>query len=222
MSDESNDGRPQTLAQAGDPLLTYILSLHGPGPSDDAEMMHRKFAAGVAEMRRQAEEWGIDRGQVQLASFALVAFADETAVSSVPANRGKWPFLQYEYFGTHHAGEEFFDDLRKIQGNGSASARWRDPAKAGLLELYYLCLFLGFRGRWAASAPQEVQHELDEVRKYVRSKPVGPLSPHGTPKKGIHPAGPREGQVWKWAGIAVYLALLFALALFAAYWLRLA
>jgi type VI secretion system protein ImpK len=203
-------------------VLAYILSLQEHSPPDDAGAMHRRFRVGLADMRRQAEESGIDTGDIRLASFALVAFADETAISAVPAYRGKWPFLQFEYFGTHHAGDEFFDDLRKIQGGGSASARWRDPAKAGLLELYYLCLFLGFRGRWAASAPQEVQHDLDEVRKYVRSKPVGPLSPHGTPRKGICPAGPREGQGWKWAGIAVYLALLFALALFAAYWLRLA
>jgi type VI secretion system protein ImpK len=171
-------------------------------------------------MRRQAEEWGLDRCDADLASFALVAFADETAVKIAGACKVMWPLLQYEYFGTHHAGEEYFDHLLKIQGNGSAAARWRDPTRASLLELYFLCLFLGFRGRWAASTPDEIQGELDYFRKYVRSKPLGLLSPHGTPQ-GLQRPPRGDGRIWSWVGIFVHLALLLGLGLLATRWLGL-
>lgn len=74
-----------------------------------------------------------------LARFAVVAWVDETLLSSEWQDKGKWQKepLQRLYYQTADAGEIFFDRLNGI-----------GPHQRDVREVYYLCLAMGFKGRY--------------------------------------------------------------------------
>jgi type VI secretion system protein ImpK len=80
--------------------------------------------------------------QAQAAMFALVAFVDETVLLADFPLRSEWMSypLQLEMFQTNVAGIEFYDRLSNLLLNTQANA--------DVIEIYYLCLLLGFKGRY--------------------------------------------------------------------------
>lgn len=60
-----------------------------------------------------------------------------------------------------------------------ALTRPDSPEAADLLEVYYLCLLLGFKGRYAAGGDlRSIMSAIQEKIRRVRG-PAGPLSPRG-------------------------------------------
>lgn len=195
------------LAEICRPMLSLILSLQNPDRLDDIAALHAQFQSEYSALYHEAALAGIEQGDVELAAFALVAFADETIAESAWIDRAQWPFLQYDYFKTRRAGEQFFEQLQQIQGKKYDYTIWKDPARAQVLEVYYLCLLLGFRGAWAFDPPPRVQHELEQIQRHARSKPVAPLAPN---------AGPRSYRnllhgtalSWMWLAIVIQVVLI--------------
>ena len=74
-----------------------------------------------------------------LARFAVVAWVDETLLSSEWNDKDRWQkeSLQRMYYQTADAGEIFFDRLNAL------GLHQRD-----VREVYYLCLAMGFKGRY--------------------------------------------------------------------------
>ena len=74
-----------------------------------------------------------------LARFAVVAWVDETLLSSEWQDKDRWQkeSLQRLYYQTADAGELFFDRLNAI-----------GPHQRDVREVYYLCLAMGFKGRY--------------------------------------------------------------------------
>jgi type VI secretion system protein ImpK len=74
-----------------------------------------------------------------LARFAVVAWVDETLLSSQWQDKDRWQkeSLQRLYYRTADAGEIFFDRLNAI-----------GPHQRDVREVYYLCLSMGFKGRY--------------------------------------------------------------------------
>jgi type VI secretion system protein ImpK len=74
-----------------------------------------------------------------LARFAVVAWVDETLLSSQWKDKNHWQKepLQRLYYQTADAGELFFDRLNGI-----------GPHQRDVREVYYLCLAMGFKGRY--------------------------------------------------------------------------
>lgn len=194
------------------PMLNMILSLQSLDRCDDLPMLYAQLQSHYTALRHNAAMLGIDERSVQLAAFALVAFADETIAESNWADRTQWPFLQYDCFNTRRAGEEFFEQLQQIQGKKYDYAIWKDPAKKDLLELYYLCLLLGFRGVWAFAPPLRVQHELEQIQRHVRARPIGPLAPNAVPRayrNVLH----GTASAWMWLAIVIQVLLIAGLLL---------
>lgn len=200
------------LAQICHPMLSLILSLRNPDRLDDVAALHAQFQSQYSALYHEAALAGIDEQDVELAAFALVAFADETIAESTWIDRAEWPSLQYDYFKTRRAGEQFFEQLQQIQGKKYDYTIWKDPARAQVLEVYYLCLLLGFRGAWAFDPPPRVQHELEQIRRHARSRPVAPLAPNGGPRSyrnTLH--GSAMG--WMWLALTIQLVLIGGLLL---------
>ena len=135
---------------------------------------HLKQALRAAE--QEARSGGCTSEDVKYAVFALVAFLDESALSCRNPAFSDWARLplQAEMFGHQLAGEVFFQELQKtLNRDDSAQA-------ADLLEIYYLCLLLGFKGRYAAGGDlRSLMGRIKEKIGRVRGD-VGPLSPRGT------------------------------------------
>lgn len=137
---------------------------------------HIKQLLGGAD--QEARRAGYPPDQVRQAIYAFVAFLDESVLnSSLPmfADWSRQP-LQEELFGDHVAGETFFRHLQQfLSGPDSEDL-------ADLLEVYHLCLLLGFRGRYAAGDRGELAgFQRSTAEKIARIRgPEGGMSPHGT------------------------------------------
>ncbi|MDD3294339.1 MAG: DotU family type IV/VI secretion system protein [Geobacteraceae bacterium] len=86
-----------------------------------------------------AARGGFPREDYEQAHFAVCAWVDETILDSPWESRTLWQReqLQRVYYNTTEAGEEFFERLNRL------GLHQRD-----VREVYYLCLALGFRGRF--------------------------------------------------------------------------
>lgn len=155
----------------------------------------------VGDLLRQldatAAQIGASRQDCDDVKFALVAFIDEVVLS--PSNnfplRDEWEQtpLQLEFFGEHLAGVKFFERLeaaaREIEG------------RADVVEVYYLCLLFGYRGKYNISF---LEGERVNIIKAVaqRLRDAGRLvpnvlSPHW--QATDQPAPPRDPGVPGWA-----------------------
>jgi type VI secretion system protein ImpK len=170
------DRRGWNLALAFQEVFTAIVRLRynrQSVPSGEAFRAHIKQALRVAE--QEARSGGYSAEESQAAVFALVAFLDESALSCRNPAFCDWARLplQAELYGNQLAGEVFFQELQK------AMNRSESRETADLLEVYYLCLLLGFKGRYAAGGDlRAIMDSLHERIRRVRG-PSGPLSPRG-------------------------------------------
>ncbi|PWT95641.1 MAG: type VI secretion system protein ImpK [Blastocatellia bacterium] len=129
----------------------------------------------LQEMEQRAAKLRYPDKQIKDVKFALAAFVDETVLnvnSPLLEEWEKFP-LQLEYFGEHLAGVNFFEKL-----NGLI----RDiKAEVDVVEIYYLCLLLGFKGKYKVYMEDELQDLIKNTAAHLRQ--VGrlqqaDLSPH--------------------------------------------
>ena len=122
------------------------------GTSDvQAFRAHVKQQLAAADQRARAA--GYTGESVKLAVYAFIALLDESVLSSSQPMFAEWSrqSLQEEVFGEHMAGENFFRTLQQLM------AQQDSEHLADLLEVYLLCLLLGFRGRYGMSDNGELQ-----------------------------------------------------------------
>jgi type VI secretion system protein ImpK len=105
----------------------------------------------------------------------VVAFLDETVLNQQVPVFADWirKPLQQELFGIHVAGEIFFEELQGLLAQSDSAQL------AHLLEVFHLCLSLGYRGRYGAAGAGEL-HGIRELitAKMRRSCPLaGDFSP---------------------------------------------
>ena len=127
-----------------------------------------KGAIGVAEA--EATRRGYPPDDVRLATFAVVAFLDESILNSNSPIFADWPRmpLQEELFGVHTAGEMFFQCVDRLMAKGDA------PLTADVLEIYALCLLLGFRGRYSISGQESLRSIATTVAEKLQHLRGGP------------------------------------------------
>ena len=136
-----------------------------------------KFRERVMELFQHAEQdgqrMGIPRDTLRLAKFAVAAFLDEMILNSSCRQKEEWAFrtLQYELFNTQEAGVEFFQELNAV--------RHSVPLNVDLLELYYLCLTLGFEGQFTLTGREKRKTLINELAHDLQVKQAAHvLSPH--------------------------------------------
>jgi type VI secretion system protein ImpK len=158
--------RTANLALIFQEVLTAIVRLRSNRESvTDAESFRLHLSGALKAAAREAQETAAySTEDVKLATFAIVGFLDETVLGTRSPVFSDWPSkpLQEELFGTHTAGEVFFQNLDKLL------ARNDSPDLADLLEVHYLCLLLGFRGRYSGRSGGEVQPVMNAVAEKIR------------------------------------------------------
>jgi type VI secretion system protein ImpK len=117
-------------------------------PVTDAAAFREQMLQLFRRADQEATASGYDRADVRLAIFAVVAVLDESALGSPQPALADWARrpMQQEMFGGLMAGEWFFQHVDELL------SRPDSPYLADLLEVYDLCLLLGFRGRYSADA----------------------------------------------------------------------
>ncbi len=203
----------KTLAELSTDLFLMIIRIRLSSDLGSLETVSKGAQQLFAQFEEQCKLRNIDPEISANAKYALAAFMDETVLNC------RWPFkerwadnpLQLEFFGTYLAGEIFYDKLDEI--------RQRPEAHPDLLEIYYLCMLLGFRGKYGVSGEEKLKLLIEQVSRELGSvRPPTPLelSPHWSiPDK---PQAAPTGKLPRWAvftcwGLAI-LALLLYLAMF--------
>lgn len=142
------------------------------------------------------------------AKYALMAYIDEVILTSNLPFRDVWAEapLQLRYFNDFGAGEQFFvklNELRKSQEVGAADA----------LEIYFLCLAMGFKGKFATPAHAEqlrliTEKVASEVLKARSGTSI--LSPNWQPPDFGPKVAARRWSYWFWPGlVSVLLMVMF-------------
>jgi type VI secretion system protein ImpK len=125
----------------------------------DVENFRSRMKQALREIASAAARKGYSAEDVQEANFAVVAFLDETVLTS-DASASEWAqkSLGEELFGQRSAGEVFFKRLETLRANRDSQSL------AEVLEIYYLCLLLGYEGKFAGSSKAELQLLMTNLR----------------------------------------------------------
>jgi type VI secretion system protein ImpK len=149
-------GLNNPLVQAASPLLLLSGQVRGTLSVPDVAGLRRHVLGEVARFEERARSLGIQTEVVLAARYALCAALDEGVLSTPWGAQSEW--AQQTLLVTLHreawGGEKFFEMLDRISA---------DPARhINLMELQYLCLALGFAGRYQVLERGEAR--LTEVR----------------------------------------------------------
>lgn len=193
------------------PIFDLILRLKSGivAPSND---LRPKIAGMLQDFERRAERYRYNHKIIQVSKFALAAFVDETVLTNNFPLRNEWEKnpLQLELFGEQLAGNKFFERLE-------AMLRQIDVT-ADAVEIYYFCMLLGFKGRYAVYEQEKLLATMQETAnalvKAGKIKPVE-LSPHWLandqpepPKKRVMPTWAKLGAFGLVGlGVVVYLVM---------------
>lgn len=144
----------------------------------DAGAFRAQIKHLLAAADREGARAGYDRSSLEMATFASIALIDESVLNSGEPALAGWASqsLQEEVFGDHMAGETFFTRLDELLG------RQDSEETADVLEVFILCLLLGFRGRYAVADRGSLDARLRAAREKVARVrgPRGALSPAWT------------------------------------------
>lgn len=201
--------RTENLALAFQEAITAIVRLRSnrqPVANSDAFRSHVRQLLSAAD--QEARNRGYSGEDARLATFAVVAFLDESVLNLHNPVFADWPRkpLQEELFGGHVAGEIFFQSLQRLL------ERNESEQLADVLEVYQLCVLLGYRGKYGAGGQAELKSLMDTVAQKIRRirKYGGQLSPDWAPPAG----GPARAGADPWlrgmliaAGCMVVLAV---------------
>ena len=149
----------------------------------DAGSFRNQIKGAIGAAEAEATRRGYTADDVRLATFAVVAFLDESILNSNNPLFADWPRmpLQEELFGTHQAGEMFFQCIDRLMAKGDS------PQSVDVLEIYDLCLWLGYRGKYSMSgqeAARSVASTVAEKVQHLRGGPR-PLAPNWAPPKDV-------------------------------------
>ena len=162
------------LARLVDPVLELILKLRARSISASPDL-RRQIDNHLKQVEARGAASGYSAQQLEDARFALAAFADETVLAGGSPMRQEWERypLQLEYFKEAFAGTKFFDRLDNLLK--------QPEQQADVIEVYYLCLILGFKGKYHIyledQLPGVIENVAQHLRRVGRLRPTA-LSPH--------------------------------------------
>ncbi|MBL8240928.1 MAG: DotU family type IV/VI secretion system protein [Bryobacterales bacterium] len=176
--------RAENLAWVFQEVFTVIERMRSSRqPVTDANVFRHQVREAIKMADQEARKRGYDGEEIKLAIFAVIAFLDESILNLRLPVFADWPRqpMQEEYFGHHVAGEIFFQHLQKLLTMNDSQSL------ADLLEVFQLCLLLGFMGRYSLGNRGDLQpilHATSEKIHRIRRTSIA-LSPNGM----LPPAG---------------------------------
>jgi type VI secretion system protein ImpK len=213
VEEQAASGDNLALSYQG--LLTGIVRIQaGRQNVTDADTFRKRTKAALEEVQRDAVKLGYENSDIRETHFAVVAFLDSVILNSSQPIRAEWErqTLQEELFGQSDAGVVFFEKLERLRSR-------RDSRHLGdVLEVYLLCLLLGFEGRFSGGLRGELYSITDRVRSRIediRGRSFR-LSPAGLPEQsGVVQSFhfPTVMQYrWILLGAVIFTLLLFIIA----------
>nr|WP_314539388.1 type IVB secretion system protein IcmH/DotU [uncultured Massilia sp.] len=165
---------PQTLLDLMyDGFYALFMLKNGNRPQDDAAFA-RKMTQFLDDFGRNARKHNASPDDVEAAKYAFCAAVDEIILRSPFPIRDAWERkpLQLQLFGDQLAGENFFNRLEQLRARGSAHVQ--------ALEVFHMCLLLGFQGRYIIEGTEKLNYltsRLGDEIAHMKGKRGG-FAPH--------------------------------------------
>ena len=205
-------GNLNPLERAASALLALIANLYNRPSHAAPERLRQQLADEVRSFHGYAAQAGIDQGMIQLASHALCTTLDEAVFNTPWGQQGGWAEhgLLSEFHRSVAGGKEFFQHLKDLGQQPDRNLH--------LLELMYLCLSLGFQGRYRMATDgkqrlEQIQAWLMQLIRQQRGSSAAALSPHWKGVKVKHEGFTRVVPLWVFYALAAGLGLVVFLGL---------
>lgn len=165
------------LLAAAQPLLNEIVALSQMTDDKPIESYRQQLVSEVGKFEMQCGQNGIDEETLIYARYVLCTVLDEMVNKTPWQARGEWNqhSLLAQFHGETGGGEKFFDLLDHLLIH---------PAKhIHTLELMFVCLNLGFEGKYHLIQRghlqlEKVKDNLYQAIRLQRGEPDQQLSPH--------------------------------------------
>ncbi|PAU61559.1 hypothetical protein BZL41_14000 [Pseudomonas sp. PIC25] len=198
------------LERAAGPLLALLTRLRRTLSHPMPASLRAQLLAYLRQFEEQAREAGVPQDEVMLSRYVLCTALDEAVLSTPWGSSSEWgkQSLLITLHNEAWGGEKVFQLLEHCLQN--------PRQRLHLLELLYLCLCLGFEGRYRVMNDGRSQLEALRERtgatiRTVRGEIERELSPHW---RGLTVVRDRLTQYLPpWVGFAVCAALLLLLLL---------
>jgi type VI secretion system protein ImpK len=197
------------LIAAAAPLLQLLARLRNTAAQPDPADLRERAVQAMRSFEQQTRDAQLPIELLRPAHYTLCASLDDVVLNTPWGSTGIWDSrsLVSTFHQEVRSGERFFDLLAQMRQN---------PGQfLAVIELMYLCMSLGFQGRYRLSprGPAELDRLREETYALIRRQRQAPevdLSPHwrglAAPYRGIRMTVP----VWVAASAAIAaLALLF-------------
>ena len=209
-------GAMNPLVAAANPLLMTLPTLRTASVPGDVAALRARLLEMVKDFDTACSTQGVPEDQRHLARYAICTVLDEAVQRTPWGGTANWAqqSLLIHFFKENWGGEKFFQILDKMM---------QTPARfTALLELFYVCLALGFMGRYLLTdaagrqAVTELRERLHQQIRQSRPQPDRTLSQRW---QGVSVESRRfKGFMafWVAVGAAVFLGLgLYAFYAFA-------
>ena len=164
-----------TLAELADDIFLLVLGFRERADSVDFNTLHQGVLKLFEEFDQNAKTLKFDHDAITDSRYALAAFVDEAVLRSQWEGKEQWADnpLQLQFFETYLAGEGFFEKLEALRTRGESAVE--------VIKIYYLCLVLGFEGKYGIEGTERLAALAklihDELIRFRSLNPEG-VSPH--------------------------------------------
>lgn len=177
----------QTMYWVCSDVLSLILQLRSSRDLPSSDILQRRVLGLFDTMMQNGREARIPEQDMTDAKFALAAFADEVVFHSQWPGKTQWLSnpLQYQFFQLNTAGDVFFTKLDGLHGQ---------RGRAHVAQIYFLCLTLGFQGKFRLRQQEGLAAVIEGLGNYVALAEGGgeTLAPNAERKDGGGGAVRRE------------------------------
>jgi type VI secretion system protein ImpK len=165
------------LVQAATPLLVLAGRLRGQASQADIDALRRQTTQEIRAFEDRARAAGVAPEDILAARYALCTVIDEAVMNTPWGAQSGWSSqsLLVTFHREASGGEKFFQILERVSS---------DPTRyLALLELLYICLALGFEGKYrlderGGSKLAEIRSDLYRRIQGARGPAEADLSPH--------------------------------------------
>jgi type VI secretion system protein ImpK len=150
----------QTMYWVCSDVLSLILQLRSSRDLPAPDILQRRVLGLFETMMQNGREARIPEQDMVDAKFALAAFADEVIYHSSWPGKTQWLSnpLQLQFFNLNTAGDTFFNNLDNLHGQ---------RGRTHVAQIYFLCLALGFQGRYRLRHQEQLGAVTEGLGNYV-------------------------------------------------------
>lgn len=176
------------IASAAAGLLSEIVRFKTQA-SLDTSGLKEGLSGKLKQFEASAVKAGVENSDVMAARYVLCTVIDEAVVTAAGTDGGaQWSqaSLLSVFHNETFGGEKFFQLLDAMSANPGRYLH--------MLELMYLCLSLGFLGKYALNKraddkAETTRHKLCLLIRGMRGEPPRDISPHWQGLKDVRPEG---------------------------------